>query len=95
MTSPVSLPVPVSTTRIKASSEYQEAYEMGRRSIRPVVFPQREQVTENECRAALIRNPGDFLAAFNLCMIFRSDGRNALNILGRLPNNRVVQTISM
>ena len=66
---------------LAARKDYQEAYEMGRRSIRPVVFPQQEQVTENECRAALIRNPGDFLAAFNLCMIFRSDGRNALNIL--------------
>jgi O-Antigen ligase len=61
--------------------DFQEAYEMGRQNILPVVFPQQEQVSENECRAALIRNPGDFLAAYNLCLIFRADGRDPLNIL--------------
>jgi hypothetical protein len=69
--------------------DYQEAYEMGRQNILPVVFPQPEQVSENECRAALIRNPGDFLAAYNLCLIFRADGRDPLSILAaiaRQPN---------
>ena len=61
--------------------DYQEAYEKGRLNILPVVFPQQEHVSENECRAALIRNPGDFLAAYNLCLIFASDGRDPVNIL--------------
>ena len=61
--------------------DYQEAYEMGQRSILAVVFPQQEQVSENECRAALSRNPGDFLAAYNLCLIFRTDGRDPVSIL--------------
>jgi tetratricopeptide (TPR) repeat protein len=64
--------------------DYQEAYETGRRHILPVVFPQPEQVAENECRAALSRNPGDFLAAYNLCLIFRADGRDPLKILSAI-----------
>ncbi|HEY0793067.1 MAG TPA: O-antigen ligase family protein [Chthoniobacterales bacterium] len=68
---------------LAAKQEFQEAYEIARRNLRPVPYPARSHSSENECRAALAVNPDDFAAAFNLTSILRSEGREpeALKVL--------------
>jgi tetratricopeptide (TPR) repeat protein len=65
------------------NGEYQKAYEIGRRGMRSIAFPATQPLSEGECRMALIRDPADLVAAFNLCSILRSQerGLEALAIL--------------
>ena len=46
-------------------------------------FPVQNSQSEEQCRDALIRDPRDFAAAFNLCLILRATQRwqDALGIL--------------
>jgi hypothetical protein len=70
--------------------DYQEAYEFGRRGMRPVAFPDEQQLSEEQCRVALIRDPADLVAAFNLCSILLSEDRSqeALEVLDVLTRGR-------
>jgi tetratricopeptide (TPR) repeat protein len=65
------------------NKEYQKAYEMGRQGMKNVAFPAEQPFSEGQCRVALIRDPTDLVAAFNLCSILRSRERwqEALEIL--------------
>jgi len=69
----------------QAASEkkFQKAYELGRQGMRQVFVPARSQQSEQQCRDALIRDPQDFAAAYNLCSILRAQERwqEALQIL--------------
>jgi hypothetical protein len=70
---------------------FQAAYEFGRQGMKPVVFPDEQQLSEEQCRYALIRDHTDLVAAFNLCSILRSEERwpealQILEVLGRGPN---------
>jgi hypothetical protein len=51
--------------------------------MRIIQFPIRNSQSEEQCRDALIRDPGDFAAAFNLCAILQATQRwqDALGIL--------------
>jgi hypothetical protein len=74
-----------------AERGFQKAYELGKQGMRPISFPIRSQRSEEQCREALIRDPRDFSAAFDLCSILRSKERwqEALQILepiSREPN---------
>jgi hypothetical protein len=74
-----------------AEKDFQKAYELGRQGMRPISFPLRSQQSEEQCREALIRDPRDFAAAFDLSSILRSKERwqEALQILepiSREPN---------
>jgi tetratricopeptide (TPR) repeat protein len=55
--------------------DFQKAYELGRRGMRQVFVPARSQQSEQQCRDALIRDPQDFAAAYNLCSILRTKER--------------------
>src|SRR5208337_3274587 len=55
-----------------AEKDFKKAYELGRQGMGRVSFPMQSQQSEDQCRDALIRNPRDFGAAFNLCSILRS-----------------------
>jgi hypothetical protein len=65
------------------NKNYQKAYEFGRRGMRHVAFPAKKQLSEEECRVALVRDPTDLVAAFSLCSTLRSEDRlqEALQIL--------------
>ena len=54
------------------AKDFQKAYELGRQGMRQVSFPARSQQSEQQCRDALIRDPQDFTAAYNLCSILRA-----------------------
>jgi hypothetical protein len=66
-----------------AETDFEQAYEIGRRAMRNIQFPIRNSQSEEQCRDALIRDPGDFAAAFNLCAILQATQRwqDALGIL--------------
>jgi hypothetical protein len=70
--------------------DYQEAYELGRRGMKPVAFPDKQELSEEQCRVAMIRDPADLVAAFSLCSILLSEDRSqeALEILGVLIRGR-------
>jgi hypothetical protein len=61
----------------QAASEkkFQKAYELGRQGMRRVFVPARSQQSEQQCRDALIRDPQNFAAAYNLCSILRAQER--------------------
>jgi hypothetical protein len=67
-------------------NNYLKAYELGRKAIRHIAFPVRQERSEQECRLALIENPEDLGAGFDLCLILESEKRwpEALRILGDL-----------
>jgi hypothetical protein len=56
--------------------DYRKAYELGSRILAKITFPQRRQMTEKDCRLALLRDPTDYSAAYNLCAILHSQERN-------------------
>jgi tetratricopeptide (TPR) repeat protein len=56
--------------------DYQKAYEIGRRGMRKIAFPEQNKLSEEQCRAAWTRDPGDLIAAFGLCSILRSEERS-------------------
>jgi O-antigen ligase/tetratricopeptide (TPR) repeat protein len=66
--------------------DFQEAYELGRQGMKPVVFPDEQPLSEKQCRFALIRDHTDMAAAFSLCSILQSEERweEALQILETL-----------
>jgi tetratricopeptide (TPR) repeat protein len=59
-----------------AEKNYQQAYELARQAIRNIPFPNRQERSEQACRIALIKNPGDISAAFDLCMVLESEKRH-------------------
>jgi tetratricopeptide (TPR) repeat protein len=59
-----------------ADKNYQQAYELARQAIRNIPFPNRQGRSEQACRIALIKNPGDISAAFDLCMVLESEKRH-------------------
>jgi tetratricopeptide (TPR) repeat protein len=73
-----------------AEKNYVKAYELGRQAVRNIPFPNREQRSEQECRVALIKDPQDIGAAFDLCLILGSEKRHeeAVNILENLCRSR-------
>ena len=73
-----------------AEDNYQKAYELGRKAIRHIAFPTRQERSERQCRMALVENPGDLGAAFDLCLILKSENRwdEAVRILAELCNNQ-------
>ena len=58
-----------------SGKEYQKAYQIGRQGMRSIVFPVAQPLSEGQCRVALIRDPTDLVAAYNLCLILRSQER--------------------
>jgi len=58
--------------------------------MRRISFPVQSQQSEKQCRDALIRNPRDFGAAFNLCSILRTKQmcQQALQILELTSRDR-------
>jgi hypothetical protein len=66
-----------------AEKDFKKAYELGRQGMRRMSFPVQNQESEEQCRDALIRDPRDFGAVFNLCSILRTKQRwqEALQIL--------------
>jgi hypothetical protein len=69
--------------RSAAERDYRQAYDLGAKTLQKVAFPARSHLSENECRIAFLRDPADFSAAYNLCIILRSEDRRseALQIL--------------
>jgi O-Antigen ligase len=69
--------------RAAAAGNYRQAYELGVKTLARVAFPPRGQMSEDEYRIALVRDPTDFAAAYNLCLILRSQEkkREALRVL--------------
>ena len=66
-----------------AEKDFKKAYELGRQGMGRISFPVQSQQSEDQCRDALIRNPRDFGAVFNLCSILRTKQmwQEALQIL--------------
>jgi tetratricopeptide (TPR) repeat protein len=73
-----------------AEGKFQQAYELARQAVRNIPFPNRPQRSEQECRIALIKNPGDMSATFDLCMVLGSEKRRdeAVSVLDNLCRNR-------
>ena len=73
-----------------AENNYQRAYELGRKAIRHIVFPTGQGRSEQRCRMALIENPGDLGAAFDLCLILKSENRSdeAVRFLAELCSHQ-------
>jgi tetratricopeptide (TPR) repeat protein len=73
-----------------AEKNYQRAYELARQAIRNIPFPNRQERSEQACRIALIKNPGDMSAAFDLCMVLESEKRHdeAVSVLENVCRNR-------
>ena len=65
----------VESRRYAGERNYKQAYELGTSVLSQVRFPPRRQISENECRLALIRDPTDYGAAYDLCLILRSQDR--------------------
>jgi hypothetical protein len=61
--------------RYAGEHDYKQAYEFGTSVLGQVRFPYRRQISENECRLALIQDPTNYGAAYNLCLILRSQDR--------------------
>ena len=59
-----------------AEKNFQQAYELARQAVRNIPFPKRQERSEQACRIALIMNPGDMSAAFDLCMLLDSEKRH-------------------
>jgi tetratricopeptide (TPR) repeat protein len=59
-----------------AEKDFQQAYELARQAVRNIPFPNRQERSEQACRIALIKNPGDMSAAFDLCMVLESEKRH-------------------
>ena len=59
-----------------AEKNFQQAYELARQATRNIPFPIRQERSEQACRIALIKNPGDMSAAFDLCMVLESEKRH-------------------
>jgi thioredoxin-like negative regulator of GroEL len=59
-----------------AEKKFQQAYELARQAVRNIPFPNRQQRSEQACRVALVKNPGDISAAFDLCMVLGSEKRH-------------------
>jgi tetratricopeptide (TPR) repeat protein len=73
-----------------AERDFKKAYELGRQGMHRVSFPVQSQQSEEQCRDALIRDPRDFGAVFNLCSILRTKQRwqEALQILELTSKDR-------
>jgi hypothetical protein len=73
-----------------AEKDFKKAYELGRQGMRRLSFPVQNQQSEEQCRDALIRDPRDFGAVFNLCSILRKKQRwpEALQILELISQDR-------
>jgi len=76
----------------KAASEknFQGAYELARQVVGNIRFPNRQQRSEQACRAAFTENPGDIGAAFDLCMVLRAEERRdeAISVLDSVCRDR-------
>ena len=57
--------------------DYRQAYDLGAKTLQKVAFPPRGHLSENEYRIAFLRDPTDFDAAYNLCLILRSEDRKS------------------
>jgi tetratricopeptide (TPR) repeat protein len=75
----------------KAASEenFQQAFELARQAVRNIAFPQRKERSEQECRIALVKNPEDVSAAFDLCAVLGAEKRNdeAVRVLDNVCRN--------
>jgi tetratricopeptide (TPR) repeat protein len=76
--------------RYAGERDYRHAYELGRSVLRQLPFPPRRQISENECRLALIKDPTDYGAAYELCLILRSQDRKPemLQVLDLVTNQK-------
>ena len=66
-----------------AGGDFEKAYKLARGTMPRIQFPVRNAKSEEQCRDALIRDPRDFAALFNLCSILQTQerGQDALGIL--------------
>jgi hypothetical protein len=73
-----------------AEKNFQQAYDLARQALRNIPFPNRQQLSEQECRVALMKNPEDMSAAFDLCMVLGAEKRRdeAVSILDDLCRHR-------
>ena len=73
-----------------AEKNFQQAYELARQAVRNIPFPNKQQRSEQSCRIALIENPGDMSAAFDLCMVLESEKRRdeAVSLLDSVCRDR-------
>jgi O-Antigen ligase len=63
--------------RSAAERDYRQAYDLGAKTLQKVAFPPRSHFSENEYRIAFLRDPTDFGAAYNLCLVLRSQERKS------------------
>jgi hypothetical protein len=63
--------------RSAGERDYRQAYDLGAKTLQKVAFPPRGHLSENEYRIAFLRDPTDFGAAYNLCLILRSRDRKS------------------
>jgi hypothetical protein len=73
-----------------AEKDFQQAYELARQAVRNIPFPIRQGRSEGACRIALIENPGDISAAFDLCLVLEAEKRHveAISVLDSVCRNR-------
>jgi O-antigen ligase/tetratricopeptide (TPR) repeat protein len=55
--------------------EYEKAYQIARQGMKSIAFPVAQPLSEGHWRVALIRDPTDLVAAYNLCLTLRSQER--------------------
>jgi tetratricopeptide (TPR) repeat protein len=63
--------------RSAGERDYRRAYDLGAKTLQKVAFPPRGHLSEDEYRIAFLRDPTDFGAAYNLCVILRSSDRKS------------------
>jgi O-antigen ligase len=80
----------VKSGRYAAERNYRQAYELGTRVLGQVAFPPGRRMSENNCRLALIHDPTDYIAAYELCLILRSQERKPemLQVLDSVTNRK-------
>jgi O-antigen ligase len=76
--------------RYAGERDYRQAYELGTRVLGKVPFPPPRQLSENECRFKLMQDPTDYGAAYDLCLILRSQERKPelLQVLDAVTNQK-------
>jgi tetratricopeptide (TPR) repeat protein len=73
-----------------AEKNFQQAYELARQAVGNIPFPNTQRRSEQACRVALIENPGDMSAAFDLCVVLGAEKQRdeAVRVLDSVCRDR-------
>jgi tetratricopeptide (TPR) repeat protein len=73
-----------------AEKNFQQAYELARQAVGNIPFPNTHRRSEQACRVALVENPGDMSAAFDLCVVLGAEKRRdeAVSVLDSVCRDR-------